>query len=114
MVAPIGKLEPLAKPAIKAVVDPVQLSAPAGAGYVTIAPHSPGGAVAEMFAGHVIDGAMLSVTVTVNEQSVEAPFPAVTRYVTVVVPTGKVEPLEKPAISDVVEPEQLSVPIGAI
>lgn len=43
----------------------------------------------EMFAGHVMVGGCVSFTVTVNEHV----GPAVVEQVTVVVPTGNVEPL---------------------
>lgn len=56
----------------------------------------------------------MSVTVTVNEQVAVFPETSVTRKVLVVVPTGKVAPLPKPAICAVVAPPQLSVPIGVV
>ena len=40
----------------------------------------------------VICGAVLSVTVTLNEQVAIFPFVSVAVYVTVVVPTGNIEP----------------------
>ena len=53
-------------------------------------------------------------TVTVNEQDVELLLVSVTVYVTVVVPTGKTDPLAGPAVRAVVAPGQLSVPTGAV
>ena len=46
-----------------------------------------------MFAGHVIAGASVSCTVTPNEHVPVFPTASVAVHVTVVVPTGKVEPL---------------------
>ena len=45
-----------------------------------------------MLEGHVIVGAWLSFTVTVNEQVETLPAGSVAVEVTVVVPTGKIEP----------------------
>ena len=114
VVVPTGKVTPLPKPAIRVVVAPGQLSVPTGAVYVTVAPQVPGDVFTEIFAGHEITGTSLSVTVTVNEQSVVCPLEAVTRCVTVVIPTGKVLPLAGPAMRAVLAPGQLSVPTGAV
>ena len=67
-----------------------------------------------MLAGQLIVGAWLSVTVTLKLQVAVAPFAAVTRKVFVVLPTGKVAPLAKPAVCVVVAEGQLSVPVGAV
>ena len=61
-----------------------------------------------------MDGASLSVTVTVKEQVAVNPAPSVTLNVLVVVPLGKEAPLAEPAIWVVDAPEQLSVPVGAV
>ena len=60
-----------------------------------------------MFAGHTTVGACVSVTVTVNEQL----GPAVAVQLTVVAPTGKVEP--DAGVHTTVVPGQLSEVVGA-
>jgi hypothetical protein len=67
-----------------------------------------------MFAGQVIVGGWLSTTVTVKLQLAVWLLAAVTVKVLVVVPTGKLLPLAKPAVRAVLAPEQLSVPTGAV
>ena len=114
VVVPTGKLLPLAKPAVCAVVAPEQLSVPTGALYVTVAAHCPEAALALMFAGQVMLGGWLSATVTVKLQLAVWLLAAVTVKVFVVVPTGKLLPLAKPAVRVVLAPEQLSVPTGAV
>ena len=56
---------------------------------VTEAPHTPAVLVAEMFPGHTIVGASLSVTVTVKRHVAIRPEVFVAVAVTVVTPTGK-------------------------
>ena len=63
----------------------VQLSVADTAPYVTTAEHIPGVLFAVTFAGHVIAGACVSLTVTVKVHIA----PDVSEQVTVVVPTGK-------------------------
>ena len=65
-----------------------------------------------MFDGHVMAGASVSFTVTVNEHAVLFPEASVTTKVLVVTPRGKFEPDAKPAVCVVVAPAQLSVPTG--
>ena len=67
-----------------------------------------------MFAGQLIVGFSVSLTVTVKEQAFVLPAPSVTWNVFVVVPFGKTEPLASPAICVVIAPGQLSVPTGAV
>ena len=57
---------------------------------------------------HVITGAWLSFTVTVNEQVAVFPLASVTRKLFVVVPIGKIEPEERPAVWVTICPGQLS------
>ena len=57
-------------------------------------------------------GAMVSITVTENEQLAVAPFAAVTTWVTSVVPKGKVLLLAGPAVRAIAAPAQLSVKAG--
>ena len=63
---------------------------------------------------HVIVGFWRSFIVTVKEQLAVLPNPSVTKKVFVVVPTGNVAPDANPAICVVIDPRQLSVPIGAL
>ena len=55
--APIGKLDPLGRPAVWVVETPAQLSVPDGVEKVTAAVHWPNDVFAEMFAGQVTVGA---------------------------------------------------------
>jgi hypothetical protein len=63
-----------------------------------------------MFAGQVIAGFSVSLTVTVNEQEAVLPDVSVAVQFTVVVPFGKVEP--DAGVQLVVTPGQLSVVVG--
>ena len=67
-----------------------------------------------MFAGHVIVGAFVSFTVTVNVHVVSGLFgdASVAVHVTVVVPTGNVEP--DAGEHTTVAPGQLSVAVGIV
>ena len=67
-----------------------------------------------MFAGQVIVGSCVSVTVTVNAQVAVLLAPSVTLNVLVVTPTGNDAPEAKPAVWIVLGPEQLSVPTGVV
>jgi hypothetical protein len=68
--------------------------------------------VTTMFAGHVIAGSCVSCTVTVNEHVASGLFgdASLAVQVTVVVPTGKVEP--DAGVQTIVAPEQLSVAVA--
>ena len=65
-----------------------------------------------MFAGHVTEGACVSCTVTVNEQLPVLAEASVAVHVTVVDPTGKVEP--DAGAHETVTPGQLSAPVGVV
>src|ERR1041384_1388429 len=65
-------------------------------------------------AGAVIVGFSVSLIVTTKLHSAVSPTPSVTRNVLVVLPTGKNEPLARPAICVVVAPPQISAPTGAV
>lgn len=54
------------------------------------------------------------MTVTVKLHVVELPAPSVTRKTLLVTPMGKEVPLLCPVILTVVEPVQLSVPVGVV
>ena len=111
---PTGNVAPEARPAVRAVVAPEQLSVPTGAVYVTTCPQVPAEALTVMFAGQAMAGEILSTTVMVKEQDVVLPAPSVAVKVTVFTPTGNVAPEAKPTVRAVVTPEQLSVPTGAV
>jgi hypothetical protein len=96
VVVPFGNELPLAKPAVCDVVAPTQLSVPAGVEYVTKVLQRPGEVCTLILLGQEIAGAILSVTVTVNEQEAVAPTASVTTKVLVVTPLGKEAPLAKP------------------
>ncbi len=63
-------------------------------------------------AGQAMTGDCRSLMVTVNWQVVVLPAASVARKTFVVVPTGKVEPLDRPDIWTEVAPGQLSVAAG--
>jgi hypothetical protein len=67
-----------------------------------------------MFAGQVIVGIWVSLTVTVKPQVAVLPLASVTLKTFVVTPTGNAEPLVRPAVCIVVGSAQLSAPIGAV
>ena len=67
-----------------------------------------------MFAGQVIVGSCVSVTVTVKAQVAVLLAPSVTLNVLVVTPTGNDAPEAEPEVWIVLWPEQLSVPAGVV
>ena len=60
---------------------------------VTLLPHTPDAASTVRFAGHVITGACVSSTITVNVQVLLLPLLSRAVPVTVVTPTGNAKPL---------------------
>ena len=70
--------------------------------------------VATMFEGQTTEGAMLSITVTVNEQVVEFPAVSVAMKELVVMPTANARPLAKPAVWLSEAMPQLSEPVGVV
>ena len=85
---------------------------PTGVAYTTIAPQTVASLFCVMFPGHTITGTSTSSTVT-SKLHVDVLLDAsVTKYVTVVTPDGKTDPLASPAVSVVIEPGQLSAPTG--
>jgi hypothetical protein len=106
-VVPIGKVEPEA--GVATVVEPEQLSLPEALN-VTTAPQAPASLHAVMSAGQLATGFSQSLTVTVNEQFTVRPAASVPTTLTVVVPTGKVEP--EAGVATTVEPGQLSCTDG--
>jgi hypothetical protein len=64
-----------------------------------------------MFAGHVITGFWVSITVTVNEQLAGLPEASVAVQVTVVVPAGNDEPEGGTHVA-ALTPAQLSVAVA--
>ena len=89
VVVPIGKVEPEA--GLATTVGAPQLSAP-DALNVTTAPQLPASAQVVISDGHWTVGASQSVTVTLNAQVEVRPAASVAPTLTVVVPTGKLEP----------------------
>jgi hypothetical protein len=110
VVDPLGKNEPEAGAQLGDPT-PVQLSLTVGAGYVTTAPHWLGSFDLVMFAGQVMVGGWVSLTVTVNVHVAVLPEASATVQVTVVVPLGKNE-LEAGVQLGVAEPVQLSLTVG--
>ena len=79
-----------------------------------MAAHWPTALFTLMLLGQVIVGTWLSLTVTVKEQVAVLPLASVTRKTLVVTPTGKLEPLARPAVCVVLLPAQLSEPTGVL
>ncbi len=90
----------------------LQLSVGVGTVQLTFAPQRFSPLPTLMFAGQVTEGNCVSLMVTVKLQFAVCRLPAVTTKVLVVVPTGKVAPLARPAVCAVLAPEQLSAPTG--
>ena len=67
--------------------------------------------VAEILLGHTIVGSSSSVTVISCGQLLELPAASVTTQITVVVPTGKLDPGGTP-VGTVVIPEHVSAAVG--
>jgi hypothetical protein len=87
----------------------LQLSLAVGEPRLTlVAKHWPELVLTVTLAGHVIDGAWLSWTVTVKLQVAVLPDPSVTLNVFVVTPTGNAAPLGSPAVCVSIGPVQLS------
>ena len=78
---------------------------------MTTAEHVPVAAATVIGAGHVATGACVSCTVTVNEQLLVLFDASVAVQLTVVAPTGKVEP--DAGVHTTVVPGQLSEVVGA-
>lgn len=55
VVVPIGKTDPLGKPAVCVTTIPAQLSVAIGAGQNTVAPQTPGALLTEIFEGHDVN-----------------------------------------------------------
>ena len=88
-VVPTGKELPEA--GVQATVVLVQLSVAVGAKFTT-AEHAPRSLVVMMSAGHAMAGGVESIIVTVKEQVAELVHSLVALHVTVVVPSGNVDP----------------------
>ena len=110
VVTPFGNVDPEAGLQV-GLPTPGQLSLTVGAAYVITAEHCPAPAACVMLAGHVIEGACVSLIVTVNEQVAELLDASITEQLTVVVPFGKVEP-DGGVHTGVPTPGQLSVAVG--
>ena len=86
-----------------------QLSSPKTS-YSNTALHSPKAFSNITSAGHVIVGASVSSTVTLNEHEEVLPDPSVTTYVFTVVPNGNASPEANPNVCSKVTSKQLSSP----
>ena len=91
VVVPIANSVPLA--GTHTTVVPGQLSDVVGSANFTVAPHTFASFATVTFAGHVITGAVVSVTVIVKVHVVSGEFgeASVAVHVTVVTPTGNVD-----------------------
>jgi hypothetical protein len=110
VVTPIGNTEPDASPTVCVITCPGQLSVDVLV-YVTTAPHTPASLLTVIGALHVIVGACVSFTVTVNEQVAVLPDASVTTNVLVVTPIGNTEPDASPTVCVITCPGQLSVDV---
>ena len=114
VVVPTGKVDPEAGRHTTAT-GPGQLSTPKGVVKFTILEHWPDVFGCVMFAGHATVGACVSWIVTVKVHVPSGLFAETSDavHVTVVVPTGKVEPDAGTQLT-VTTPGQLSVPVGVV
>jgi len=110
VVTPLWKVEPEA--GTQAAVAPGQLSVGVGVAYVATAVQIPAAVFNVIFAGHVIAGGILSLTVTVKVQDAVFSEASVAVHVTVVVPLAKLEP--EAGTQATVAPEQLSEGVGVV
>jgi len=90
VVVPTGKAKPLGGKLSTLVTAQLSVAVTLN---VTLLVHSPGGAFTVIFAGQVITGAWVSLTVTVKVHWLLLPLLSRAVLVTVVVPTGKAKPL---------------------
>src|SRR6185369_2293967 len=110
VVTPLAKSVPLA--GLQTKVTPGQLSVAVGA-KVTWAVQAPASVLTATFAGHVICGSSVSLTVTVKVQLAVLLAPSVALQVTVVVPLLKAVPLAGAQVT-VTGPSQRSLAVGAV
>jgi len=108
-VTPLLKLDPLA--GLQTTEPTAQLSLAAGAVQLTIAVQRPASVFCVTFAGQVMDGFSLSLTVTSNWQVLVLPAASLAVQVTCVVPLGKAEPLTGLQTTATL-PSQLSAAVG--
>jgi hypothetical protein len=108
---PIGKLLPLAGPAICEIVGKApELSVAVAAEKLTTSVQAPGAVETVMFAGQEMTGGSLSATFTTKLQVDEFPNESVKVKLTGVEPMANALPLAGPP--EVVTPVQLSVAVG--
>ena len=110
----IPTVDPDANPPVCINTEPGQLSPKLGEAYVTILPQVPTVLDRLILEEHVIVGNSVSLIVTVNEHVVVLPAASVTRNTFVVVPTGKFDPDDNPAVCTSTEPGQLSPKVGEV
>src|SRR6185436_20507801 len=109
VVTPLLKVEPLA--GRHATEAKAQLSAAVGADQLTSAVQSPASVLCVMFAGQVMLGFSVSLTVTVKLQLAVLPWPSSAMQLTGVVPRPKLLPLAGEHVTVAVP--QLSVAVAA-
>jgi hypothetical protein len=117
VVTPDGNAEPLAKPVNKNGVSvPAQLSVAVALAKNTVLMHGVPLPVTIMDGGQVTTGGWLSVTVTTIVQRRVLPAASVAWNTTLLLPTGKVDPLTNPVIRTAVPVvgAQLSVKVGLV
>jgi hypothetical protein len=115
VVTPMGNNEPEAGPAVCVTTSPGQLSVAEGAIQLTGALQLPGVLLTVIFPGQdVKTGTCTSVTEILKEHVAVFPLASDATNVTMVTPTGKVEPLGKPLVCVITIPVQLSVAAGAV
>lgn len=92
LLVPTGKAEPLGRPLTRTAVPLVgaQLSVNVGAAKVVVAVQAFDGVVRLIAAGHVNEGACVSLTITRNVQVFVKPAASVALHITVVMPLAKV------------------------
>jgi hypothetical protein len=110
VVSPLLKVEPLA--GVQTTEATAQLSLAVGAVQVTTAVQTAGSVFWVMFAGQVMEGFSVSLTVTSNWQVLVLAPASVAVQVTWVVPFGKAKPLAG-VQTTVTLASQLSVAVGA-
>lgn len=110
VVTPFWKVEPEA--GTQTAVAPGQLSVGVGVVYVATAVQTPAAVLSVMFAGQVMAGGMLSLTVTVKVHIAMLLEVSFAVQVTVVVPLGKLLPEAGKQVT--VAPVQLSEAVGTV
>src|SRR5437763_1378322 len=109
VVMPLGKVAPLARPALWVTTAPGQLSLLLTLKVTLLLLHWPMSVFPTMLAGQLMVGFSVSLMVTVKLHAAVLPLASVTRNLLVVMPLGKVAPLARPALWVTTAPGQLSL-----